>query len=88
MKTEISFNDRFEYYKDPKFFEHQIHWFSIFNSFMMVIFLCGLVSLILVRTLKNDFAKVRGGTAVNYLNSVHRGGTVRPWHCYRLVFQA
>jgi transmembrane 9 superfamily protein 3 len=30
----------------------QIHWFSIFNSFMMVIFLCGLVALILMRTLK------------------------------------
>jgi transmembrane 9 superfamily member 3 len=40
-----------------RFFEHQIHWFSIFNSFMMVIFLCGLVALILLRTLKNDYAK-------------------------------
>ncbi|CAH0518963.1 unnamed protein product [Peronospora belbahrii] len=34
-----------------------IHWFSIFNSFMMVIFLCGLVALILLRTLKNDYAR-------------------------------
>lgn len=56
--TETPFKDRFDYYKDPKFFEHKIHWFSIFNSGMMVIFLCGLVALILVRTLKNDFAKV------------------------------
>ncbi|CAM9399575.1 unnamed protein product, partial [Phaeothamnion confervicola] len=52
-----SFNDRFDRYLDYSFFEHQIHWFSIFNSFMMVIFLCGLVALILVRTLRNDFAK-------------------------------
>lgn len=51
------FEKRFEFYLDRTFFEHDIHWFSIFNSFMMVIFLCGLVSLILVRTLKNDFAK-------------------------------
>jgi hypothetical protein len=35
----------------------QIHWFSIFNSFMMVIFLSGLVSMILMRTLRNDYAK-------------------------------
>lgn len=35
----------------------QIHWFSIFNSFMMVIFLTGLVAMILVRTLRNDYAK-------------------------------
>lgn len=69
METTTSFKDRFEYYKDPKFFEHQIHWFSIFNSFMMVIFLCGLVSLILLRTLKNDFAKVRP------VSFVRRAGT-------------
>ena len=35
----------------------QIHWFSIFNSFMMVVFLTGLVSMILMRTLRNDYAK-------------------------------
>jgi len=51
------FSDRFNRYLDYTFFEHQIHWFSIFNSFMMVIFLCGLVSLILMRALKADYAK-------------------------------
>lgn len=35
----------------------QIHWFSIFNSFMMVIFLTGIVTLILMRTLRKDYAK-------------------------------
>ena len=35
----------------------QIHWFSIFNSFMMVIFLTGLVSMILLRTLRKDYAR-------------------------------
>ncbi|KAG5179866.1 putative endomembrane protein 70-like protein [Tribonema minus] len=55
--TTKSFEDRFNRYLDYDFFEHQIHWFSIFNSFMMVIFLCGLVALILLRTLRNDFAK-------------------------------
>jgi len=55
--TDKSFENRFDRYLDYNFFEHQIHWFSIFNSFMMVIFLCGLVALILLRTLKKDFAK-------------------------------
>jgi transmembrane 9 superfamily protein 3 len=52
-----SFARRFDAYLDYPFFEHQIHWFSIFNSFMMVIFLTGLVSMILMRTLRNDYAK-------------------------------
>ncbi len=57
IPTQKSFEKRFNRYLDYTFFEHQIHWFSIFNSFMMVIFLCGLVSLILMRTLRNDYAK-------------------------------
>jgi len=55
--TDGSFEDRFDRYLDFSFFEHQIHWFSIFNSFMMVVFLCGLVVLILMRTLKNDYMR-------------------------------
>ncbi|KAK9270386.1 hypothetical protein L1049_025965 [Liquidambar formosana] len=55
--TNITFARRFDVYLDYPFFEHQIHWFSIFNSFMMVIFLTGLVSMILMRTLRNDYAK-------------------------------
>lgn len=35
----------------------QIHWFSIFNSFMMVIFLTGLVAMIMMRTLRADYAR-------------------------------
>ena len=55
--TDKDFSSRFDRYLDFDFFEHQIHWFSIFNSFMMVVFLCGLVALILMRTLKNDYAR-------------------------------
>lgn len=55
--TSKSFDSRFNRYLEYDFFEHKIHWFSVFNSFMMVIFLCGLVGLILVRTLRNDFAR-------------------------------
>ena len=60
----------------------QIHWFSIFNSFMMVIFLVGLVSMILMRTLRKDYARyskdeelddmVFGNTSV-YLSCVTSG---------------
>ncbi|KAK9810909.1 hypothetical protein WJX73_007474 [Symbiochloris irregularis] len=57
VPTTIQFSRRFERYLDYNFFEHQIHWFSIFNSFMMVIFLTGLVSMILLRTLRADYAR-------------------------------
>ncbi|MBA0606018.1 hypothetical protein Godav_018539, partial [Gossypium davidsonii] len=57
LPTNVTFARRFDIYLDYPFFEHQIHWFSVFNSFMMVIFLTGLVSMILMRTLRNDYAK-------------------------------
>ncbi|XP_037084111.1 transmembrane 9 superfamily member 3-like [Pollicipes pollicipes] len=56
-KSAVKFEDRFDKYLDPSFFQHRIHWFSIFNSFMMVIFLVGLVSMILMRTLKKDYQR-------------------------------
>ena len=56
-ETTKTFENRFSRYLEYDFFEHKIHWFSVFNSIMMVIFLCGLVALILLRTLRNDFAR-------------------------------
>jgi len=35
----------------------QVHWFSILNSFMIVVFLSGLVAMIMVRTLRRDFQR-------------------------------
>lgn len=55
--TTDEFHSRFDRYLDHDFFKHPIHWFSIFNSFMMVLFLMGLVLLILLRTLKKDYAR-------------------------------
>jgi len=55
--TEEEFHSRFDRYLDHEFFKHPIHWFSVFNSFMMVLFLMGLVALILLRTLKKDYAR-------------------------------
>ena len=66
------FEKRFDRYLEYDFFEHQIHWFSIFNSFMMVVFLCGLVALILLRTLRNDFARS------THLNPPTTGALINP----------
>lgn len=55
--SNVRFEDRFDKYLDVSFFQHRIHWFSIFNSFMMVLFLIGLVSMILMRTLRKDYAR-------------------------------
>jgi transmembrane 9 superfamily member 3 len=55
--AEHEFHSRFDRYLDHDFFKHPIHWFSVFNSFMMVLFLMGLVALILLRTLRKDYAR-------------------------------
>ncbi|KAI8929878.1 Endomembrane protein 70-domain-containing protein [Entophlyctis helioformis] len=57
VSSNYTFETRFDRYLESDFFEHKIHWFSIFNSFMMVIFLVGVVIVILMRTLKRDFAR-------------------------------
>jgi len=62
--TDTTFRQRFRRYLDFTFFEHSIHWFSVANSFLMVIFLTGLVAIILMRTLRRDYAryaKLTGG---------------------------
>lgn len=57
VPSDVKFVDRFDKYLDPAVFKPRIHWFSIFNSFMMVLFLVGLVSMILMRTLRRDYAR-------------------------------
>lgn len=57
LPSNIEFRNRFDKYLDPAVFKPRIHWFSIFNSFMMVLFLIGLVSMILMRTLRRDYAR-------------------------------
>jgi transmembrane 9 superfamily protein 2/4 len=37
--------------------DDQIHWFSIVNSVMIVLFLSGMVAMIMMRTLRSDIAK-------------------------------
>lgn len=54
--TPLTFESRFDRYLDYDYFSHQIHWFAILNSFMMVLFLCGLVLLVLSRTIKTSIS--------------------------------
>ena len=37
--------------------DDQIHWFSIVNSLLIVLFLTGMVAMIMARTLNQDIAK-------------------------------
>lgn len=57
VPSSIEYQSRFDKYLDPAVFKPRIHWFSICNSFMMVLFLVGLVSMILMRTLRRDYAR-------------------------------
>jgi len=53
--TEIAWTNRWDKYvlnTDP-----QIHWFSIINSLMIVLFLTGMVAMIMMRTLRADIGK-------------------------------
>jgi len=51
----VSFATRWDKYLHV--FDPKIHWFSLVNSAVIVIFLAGMVSTILVRTLRKDIAR-------------------------------
>ncbi|GJJ72798.1 transmembrane 9 superfamily member 3 [Entomortierella parvispora] len=65
QETQTPFKSRFERYLDSDFFENKIHWFSIFNSLMMVLFLTGFVSAMWIRHLRRDFARYDKETGLN-----------------------
>ena len=54
LYTTMPFSRRFETYLDPGFFENNIHWFSVLNSLLMVLVLCGTVGLIVWKTVKKN----------------------------------
>ena len=43
--------------------DDQIHWFSIINSLMIVLFLSGMVAMIMMRTLHRDISKCAARSA-------------------------
>ncbi|KAI8073117.1 hypothetical protein BC940DRAFT_103459 [Gongronella butleri] len=55
--TGTPYEERFDRLLETGFFEHKVHWLSICSSFMMVLFLTGMVSVILLRTVKRDFTR-------------------------------
>ncbi|KAI8477092.1 MAG: hypothetical protein J3K34DRAFT_170756 [Monoraphidium minutum] len=54
-ESDIRWASRWDTYL--KMTDDQIHWFSIINSVMIVLFLSGMVAMIMMRTLRSDIAK-------------------------------
>lgn len=61
--ADLTYESRFDRYLDSAFFAHTIHWFSLLNSGMMVLFLLGMLSFILIRTLRRDILKASAADA-------------------------
>ena len=57
VRSEVPFEQRFNRYIDQDMRRTQVRWFGVVNSALMAVFLCGTVALILLRTLRADFAR-------------------------------
>ena len=55
----LKYEDRMSRYVDSSFLPttFEIHWLSIFNSFVLVLLLTAFLTIILMRILKNDFSR-------------------------------
>jgi len=58
IPSEIKWASRWDPYL--KMQDSHIHWFSIMNSFMIVLFLSGMVAMIMMRALHKDFRRYNG----------------------------
>lgn len=58
-ESSLTYSRRDERLRDYSFFPKtlEIHWLSIINSLVLVVLLLGFVIIILMRVLKNDFAR-------------------------------
>ena len=54
-KSDIKWASRWDVYLEMS--DTQIHWFSIINSVVVVFFLSGIITMIIIRTLRKDIAK-------------------------------
>merc|ERR1719436_909669 len=54
-QSEVKWASRWDIYLDMQ--DTQIHWFSIVNSVVVVFFLSGIITMIIIRTLRRDIAK-------------------------------
>ncbi|KAF0694990.1 Aste57867_14159 [Aphanomyces stellatus] len=57
LKSEISWENRWDRILSSRSSNDQIHWFSIVNSLMIVLFLTGMIAMIMLRTLHRDIAR-------------------------------
>ena len=57
VRSDVPFEQRFSRYIDNDLRRTQVRWFGVVNSALMAVFLCGTVALILLRTLRADFAR-------------------------------
>lgn len=62
-ESEISWASRWDIYLAMT--DVEIHWFSIINSIVVIFFLTGLVTLIIIRTLRRDIAKYNADDAAD-----------------------
>lgn len=52
----------------------QVHWFSLLNSFMMVLLLCGIVAYIILRSVRNDYTKLDSISKLSQRSSAASAG--------------
>lgn len=62
LETDSPFSQRMKHLYASSFFESRVQWFSVIMSCVFGIFLIGTLSIILTRTVRDDFAVLRGGT--------------------------
>lgn len=60
--------------------DEQIHWFSIINSVMIVLFLSGMVAMIMMRTLHRDISNY------NQLETAEEAQEETGWKLVRMQF--
>jgi transmembrane 9 superfamily protein 2/4 len=57
VKSDMLWEERWDRIISSKSSNDQIHWFSIINSLMIVLFLTGMIAMIMLRTLHRDIAR-------------------------------
>ena len=57
IPTEKSVKNRMNAYYENEVFNASIHWFSLLNNGVIILIVCGVILLLMYRTLSNDFKK-------------------------------
>lgn len=59
IREDLEWKDRMSLYAESRFLpsSFEIHWLSIINSFVLVLLLTAFLMIIMLRVLKNDFAR-------------------------------